>query len=325
MQLFYRVVNARYKEREYTYLKLLESHRQGDKIKHKQLVNISGINQLPADRIKPLFDDLSKTLALYKEISETLPSQCRYLKASYLLALENSFKVSGNIQDQYFREILKDRKLKHTSLNENAFCDLVFEKAREYGFASNIFCWVENMANGNEGQGLLTCILLDGSGFPLKYTVLSGPEGEEIRGLPDLKIKNLKTEFFLAPACERLDNALRQGLSEKGKGYTFKEIFLFKQLTGWHGTPDFSMEKILLFGNEHTLEDEKVNRALLAVTDLKSHQAYVYSRIMFVSGGRSLPCQDLLCTYFISFFFKRIFDAIMTKHNIQQPSFSPGT
>lgn len=324
--LFFRVVNARYKDREYTYLKLLESHRQGDKIKHKQLVNLSGINQLPAARIKLLFDDLSKSLALYKEISELPPASCRHLKASYLLALENAFKVSGNIQDQYFSEVLKDRKTKHTRSDENKLFDLAFEKASEYGNSSEIFCWVENVSTGNNDKGLLTCFLLNGSGFPLKYKVLSGTEGEEIRDLPDLKIKEIEPEFFLAPACERLDNILRQmGLSEKEKGYAFREIFLFKQLAGWPGTPDFSMEKILICGTGYALEDEKVNKALLAVTDLKNHQAHVYDRIRSVSGSRSLPDQDLICTYFISYFFKRVIDSIMIKHNIQQQPSSPGT
>lgn len=307
------------------YIKLLESQRQGDKIKHRQLVNLSIINQLPADRIKPLFEELNKSIAVYKEISKLAPDLCRYVKTSYLLALENAFNVSRHLLDSDTgRMTLYNRKAKHILQDENIFFDLILEIARRYGLTPGTIGWVENIENCTQENNQLALFLLDSGGFPLKYQVLEEKTGEGITGLPDFKINNQGPEFFLAPSCERLYNALgRLGLSEKENGYTFKEVFLLKEISGLPGTPDLSMEKLLLFGPESSLQDKKVNSALLAVTGLKKHLAYVRERLAGLSGDDPLPAQDLICTYFISLFFKKIFDDIMNRHNILQQSPPP--
>ncbi|MFZ5634323.1 MAG: hypothetical protein ACOY40_15900 [Bacillota bacterium] len=307
--MFFRVVNARYKEREYTYLKLLESHRHGDKIKHKQVVNLSNINHLPADRIKPLFDDLNRTLAVFRDISESAPPSCRYLKTSYLLALENAFNVSQHYQDQDLKEIiLLDQKRKYNYLHDNILFELVSKKALEYGISSDLFCWVENIT------GCLVCFLMDSTGFPLKFIVLDEQREEEITNTLGLIIKDRQPGFFLATACERLYNSFQLlELMEKEKSYIVKEIFLVKQLTNWPGRPDVIMEKILLCGSASEQKDEKISGALLAVISLKDHIAYVNSRVDIITGG-PLSARDLACTYFISLFFKKMFDVVMVRH-----------
>ncbi|MCL6611547.1 MAG: hypothetical protein K6T66_08415 [Peptococcaceae bacterium] len=318
--LFFRLVNARYKDRQYSYLKLLESRRQGDKVRQKQLVNLSVANQLPADRIKPLFEDLSGSIGLYKEISELLPPSCRHLKTSYLLALENSFKISQHTRNNDLGEIIQaDRRIKHTLRDRNALFELILEKVREYGIPKELIGWVEDLDIGNHKNNLLACFLLDSSGFPLKYMQLSREKGEEVKGLQDLKIKNMAPEFFLAPACERLYNAFRlTGHKEKEKGCVFKEIYFVRQLTGRTGKTELGMERLLIYGPESAMRDENISKALLAVTALKDHLAYVINRIGKTTGEYSMPPEDLVCTYFLSLFFKRIFDEIMIRHNIQQ-------
>ncbi len=315
--LFFRVVNARYKDRQYAYLKLLESHRQGDKIKHKLLVSLSMANQLPVNKIKPLFDDLTKTIADYKEISELLPPSCRYLKTAYLLALENSFKVSQRT-DRDFGEIIRaDGKVKHNLAVENAFFDLILAKAGEYGLSPELFGWVENLEDRKNKKDIPACFLIDSAGFPLRFTHLSREKGEEISGLTDLKLNNLQPEFFLAQACERLYNNIQlSGLSKKEKGLVFKEVYVLKHINGWSGNVDFNMEKILIWGPEQALQDKKVNKALLAVTNAKNHLSYVSHRIVSATRGYPISAQDLMCTYFISLFFKKIFDEIIARHNI---------
>lgn len=241
------------------------------------------------------------------------------MKTSYLLALENAFNVSHHMQESDSGGItLSDRKAKHILQDENIFFDLILEIARRYGLSPGTIGWVENIENCTQENNQLALFLLDSGGFPLKYQVLEEKTGEGI-SLPDFKINNAVPEFFLAPSCERLYNALgRMGLSEKENGYTFKEVFLLKEITGCSGTPDLSMEKILLFGPESALQDKKVNSVLLAVTALKKHLAYVRDRLAMLTEGKPQSAQDLICTYFISLFFKKIFDDIMNRHNILQ-------
>lgn len=308
--LFFRVVNARYKEREYVYLKLLESRREGNKVKHKQLANLSSVGQLLSERIKPLYDDLSKTLALYKELLESRPPWCRYLKTSYLLALENAFKVEHPCRDQDLRDLLlQDGKRKQSSISdENIFNRLIHEKSLEYGDPRGFMCWLENM----------NCFLVDSSGLPLSFSQLGSDMGEEVVNfLLNLRIEENDPEFFLANTCERFYNTFQlMAVLEKEKGYTVKEIFVYRQLTDWSGKPDLSMEKMLICGSAESMNDKRVNQALMSVNSLKSHIGYVSERIGSITRGNPLPDQDLTCTNFISSFFYKIFSDIKTRHKI---------
>ncbi len=318
--LFFRVVNARYKDRQYAYLKLLESQRLGDKIKHKQLVNLSIASRLPPEKIKPLFDDLTKSIVFYKEIAELLPSSCRYLKTAYLLALENAFKVPQHVQDRDLREIIRtDSKIKHTDPDEDEFFNLFYKKARDYGILPQIIGWIENLENERQENSLLACFLTDSTGFPLMFKNLGRETGKEAAGLKDLKTKNLKPEFFLAPACERIYNTFRlMEPVEKGKSCVVQEIFVVKQLNGWSGKPEFSLKKLLVYGPASVVREEKIGRALLAVAGLKNHLDYVSSRIGMATRGHPVPAHELICTYFLSMFFKKMFDEITVRHNIQK-------
>jgi hypothetical protein len=320
--LFFRLVNTRYKEKEYVYLKLLESRREGNKIKHTQLVDLSNIEQLrDAYRVRSLTNDLNRTLFLYREISESGPAWCKYLKTSYLLALENAFNVKHLCRDRDFREVLLlDGKRKYGDIfNENDFYSLIYQKASEGGMSNSLICWIENITSGTEDEDeILTCFLLDSSGFPLKFIILPGQQGGEVSGLPNFRVEDRKPEFFLAPACERLYNTfLLMELAEKEKDYVFKEIFLCKQSADCSGKPDFTMEKLMVCGSKASLKDEKINGAVLAVTNLKNHIDYINQRIGRVAASQPLTAQDLVCTYFISSFFKKMFDDIILKHNIR--------
>lgn len=308
--LFLRVVNTRYKDKEYIYLKLLESRREGDKVKHKQLVNLSGTGHLQADRIKPLYDDLNKTLGVYKEILESAPPWCRYIKTAYLLALENAFLLEQRIQDRDLREILlQDGRRKHTAFfDENIFYGLIRQKSHECQPFRGFICWLENQA----------CYLVDLNGFPLKISALSEQQGEEAANfLLNIEIEDREPEFFLARACERFyDTFSLMGRLKKDKGYTTREIFIYKQLTDWSGKPDLNMEKMLICGASPSLSEQQVNEALMAVNTLKSHFGYVRDRIISVTKGSPPPDHDLTSTCFISSFFYKMISNIKAGYDI---------
>lgn len=212
------------------------------------MVNLSTVSQLPAEKLKPLFDDLNRSITLLREIRELLPPWCRYLKISFLLALENAFNVSNPMQNDHFREQFPDgNKVKGFIPGESTLFEVVLEKAAERGLAPDLIGWVEKMES-RQGNGMLACFLLDGSGFPLKYTVLSRQKGECLAGLSNLKIRDMRPEFFLAPACERLYNTFgSMGFSEKENGHFLKEIFIFRDPAG-SGKTGLNLEKVLLYG-----------------------------------------------------------------------------
>ncbi|MFZ5649064.1 MAG: hypothetical protein ACOY30_15750 [Bacillota bacterium] len=240
---------------------------------------------------------------------ESGPHWCRYLKTAYLLALENALRLEHRIQDRDLREILlQDGKRKHTTVfNENIFYGQIRQKSQEYEPFRGFICWLENQA----------CYLVDFNGFPLKFSALNDLQGGEVVNfLLNLKIEGKDPEFFLARSCERLYNTFRlMDALNKEKGYTLREIYIYKQLTDWSGKPDLNMEKMLICGQSSSLSDLQVNQALMAVNTLKTHFNYVRDRINLVTKGNPLPDHDLTCTCFISSFFYKIISTIKTRHN----------
>lgn len=315
--MFFRVVNARYKEKEYTYLKLLESHRYGDKIKHKQLVNLSNINHLPADRIKPLLEDLSKTLTVFRELSGSVSSSCKYLKTSYILALEKAFNIPQSSQDHDLKEtILSDLRKRHCCHNDQPMFDYISKTYPEYGFSPETYCWVECSGN-NPQKNHLVCYLMDIRGFPLKYAFIDGPSDKTITSIHGLIFQEKTPAFFLARSCERIYSLFQlPGAVAKEKGYVFKEIYLVEQMADCPDKTELLMEKVSLCGPVLMMKEERISAALLAAIGLKDHVTHVIGRINSVRGTFPLSDRDLVCTCFLSLFFRKIFETIKVRHNI---------
>lgn len=232
------------------------------------------------------------------------------MKTPYLLALENAFKVEHPCRDQDLRDLLlQDGKRKQSNtLDEKNFNRLIYEKSMEYGDPRGFMCWLENM----------NCFLVDSSGLPLSFSQMGSDMGEEVVNfLLNLRIEENDPEFFLANTCERFYNTFQlMAVLEKEKGYTIKEIFVYRQLTDWSGKPDLSMEKMLICGSAESMNDDRVNQALQSINSLKNHISYVSERIGSITRGNPLPDQDLICTYFISSFFYKIFSDIKARHKI---------
>lgn len=306
--MFFRIVNASYKKKEYLYLRLLESRREGKKIKHSQLVNLTESVQLRSDRVKPLFEDLNQTLEFLKTVNELAPPWCRYLKASYVMAMENAFKIEQCCREQDFRRILlQDWKRKQNKIfNENIFRELIQKESLNHGESGIVLCWLEN----------LNIFVFDGNGFPLRVIQSEGANGEETEEVL-LKLEIRKKEvIFLGRACELLYNNFRNVALKKNGSYSIKEAFVYKQFTDWSGKASLSFDKVIIMGTELTLKDEQVNNALIEISGFRQHVDYVNRRTSQINGGISMPEQDLNCTYFISYLFKKIFDDIRKMHKV---------
>jgi len=153
------------------------------------LVNLSEGIQLRADSVKPLYEELNQTLLLLKTFNELAPPSYRYLKASYIMALENAFKVALRCREQDLREIMvRDGKRKHTkAYDESIFNDTLQKESLYRGKSQGIICWLENM----------NLYVLDGKGFPLRIIQRHVTEGEDIAEyLLKLRISDKRPDFF---------------------------------------------------------------------------------------------------------------------------------
>ncbi len=60
MQLFFRKITSRSNGKEYTYLKLIENYREGDKVKQRVIANLGSIDKLTPEKVSGLIAGLSK-------------------------------------------------------------------------------------------------------------------------------------------------------------------------------------------------------------------------------------------------------------------------
>ena len=308
--MFYRVVNTSYKDKEYLYVKLLESRREAGKVRHIQLVNLSSNIQMRPDKIKPLIEDLNKTLVFYKGITDSGLPWSKYLKAAYIMALENSFKVERRCGEQDFREILlRDSKKKYTGIyDETLFNELIFKKTSQWGDPGDLVCWIEKE----------NALILDNRGFPLRLLPLKEKKVKETAELLlGLGIGDCRIKFFLGNSCELLYNTFHcMTRLEKKSNYTVRDVFLFRQLTDFSGDPASLIDKVLVMGTGEPVNDELLKLAMVSVIDIKSHCEFVGRRIESATGATDIPEKDLNGMYFISSLFKKIFDYLKNKHSI---------
>ena len=291
------------------YLKLLESRREGGKIKQRQLINLSESVQIQSDKIKLLFEDLNQTLAFLKSIDEMAPPSYRYLKASYIMALENAFKIEQRCPEQDFKEILlRDGKRKYiNNYDEKVFRELICSRSQRPGDYWSIVHCLEN----------LNLFLFDGNGFPLSFIHKQTREAKEIAEyLLKFRNKRKKPHFFLGNACEILYKSFGHMASQSG--CPTKELFVYNQSTDWSGKGTQSFNKMLVFETESSQNDDEVSVALMALNSFKNQMEYVNNRMapITITGVASMSEQDFNCTYFLSYLFKKIFDDIRKKYDI---------
>lgn len=262
------------------------------------------------DKIKPLIEDLNKTLVFYKGITDSGLPCSKYLKAAYIMALENSFKVERRCGEEDFREILlRDSKKKYTGIyDETLFNELIFTKTSQWGDPGDLVCWIEKE----------NALILDNRGFPLRLLPLREKKAKETAELLlGLGIGDCRTNFFLGISCELLYNTFRHMTRlEKKRNYAVRDVFLFRPLTDFSENPASRIDKVLVMGTGEPANDELLKFAMVSVMDIKSHCEYAGRRIESATGGIGIPEEDLNGVYFISSLFKKIFDYLKNKHSI---------
>lgn len=273
-------------------------------------MNLSGIFKMRPDRMKPLIEDLNKTLVFYKEITDSGLPWSKYLKAAYIMALEDSFKVERRCGEEEFREILlRDSKRKYTGIyDEPLFNELILKKTLQWGDPGGLVCWMEEE----------NALILDNRGFPLRLLPLKEKKVKETAELLlGLEIRGLRPDFFLGTSCELLYNTFRHmARLEKKRNYAVRDVFLFKQLADCPGKPASYIDKVLVMGTGEPANDKLLKSAMASVIDIKSHCEFAGRRIGSVTGGAGIPEKDLNGVNFISSLFKKIFDYLKNKHSV---------
>ncbi|MFZ5597876.1 MAG: hypothetical protein ACOY31_12795 [Bacillota bacterium] len=307
--LFFRLAKTSYKKKSYVYLKLMESRRKEGGIRHQQLAGLPGVGKMPEDSIHSLMEDLNETLALYREISRLARPWRRNLKLSYILAMEKAFqlnKTSTGILAELLTGGGKGER-QNGGFNSKKLFGLIRKKSLQFETPKFLICWLENK----------NCFLMDSNGFPLKFIFMDQKKKDEL-AMESIsqRIGDKAPEFFLTNTCELLYNYfLKNNLGEKG--YSLKEVFLYRRPQCGNTGKDARIEKILMLSGVSSRESELMNQCILAVNNLRDNIDYVDERLKSVKGSNPVSDHDIAVTYFFTIFFNKLFSRIKTKYNFQ--------
>lgn len=310
--MFFRIVKTNYKQREYQYLKLLESYRVGDKSKQRRIMNLANMDHLPEAKINNVLEILQEVTSLGKSMREYGIGWGRNFKTSLLFALERCFNPSGPVSENVLKRVFltekqkyayrRERKEDFQALLQKTICGLSSSKA--------IFLLVRQLDEIPSEVDAKGIFVFYGDGFPLEYK-LSGTDTLFVQDL----IKQYRPDFFLTFLCEKSYNAhiLQDVLGEKGDN--LQQVYLHRQVSNWMGKTVFSTDKYYL-KVEDQAGPKDVEQGISVLSESIEHLTYVTERMAAITHGSCLPCNDLVDIFWASFLFKKIILSSFQKEGI---------
>ena len=157
--MFFRIVTARYKDKEYHYLKLLESYRYGDTIKQRVLMNISTLNHINRDQADGLTRELQQILALGKTFKEKKLLSPGLVDLAFLLATEYSLKPKMIYGNKLKRMLTEKEKRNAHLISSEAIINNIKNIIPEQGAEGEAILWIqafdEIIPNNTKGLAIL--------------------------------------------------------------------------------------------------------------------------------------------------------------------------
>lgn len=175
MDLFFRVVSLSYKGKEYRYLRLMKSIRQGKKVRQLEIMNLANISQTPGETVKAMLDELKDLLSLCNSL-------CRHTgdiaKISFLIALETAFQPKAACPASLLRTIYSNGTRDGGGAVQVS--ELLFSHIRELHLDkchNGIFIlWLTPLTPPDSPENLWAGYLMTESGLPVKYSILNQHE-----------------------------------------------------------------------------------------------------------------------------------------------------
>lgn len=104
--MFFRKTTSRNKGKEYTYLKLIENYREGNKVKQRVIANLGNLESLTPEKVQVLISGLSRICGV--SLNATRIETKKVLRYGEVLAIHNIWEMIGatrafenSIKDQY--------------------------------------------------------------------------------------------------------------------------------------------------------------------------------------------------------------------------------
>lgn len=167
--MFFRVVTTRYKDKEYHYLKLLESYRHGENIKQRVLMNISTLNHMSREQADGLTRELQQILALGKTFREKKLLDARLIDIALLLATEYSLKPKAFYNKKQIVKMLADKVKRNSRLvASEGIINHINNIASEHSNTNEALLWVQDSNEFSLKQDKGLGIIFNSQGYILE-------------------------------------------------------------------------------------------------------------------------------------------------------------
>ncbi|KJS16672.1 MAG: hypothetical protein VR69_08405 [Peptococcaceae bacterium BRH_c4b] len=306
--MYFRLVKANYRGREYSYLRLSESYRDGDKSRQRMIMNLANLDHLPESKMIYVMETLQELIKLGKEMNKCGLTWWKHYKTSMIMALERVFYPSQSPANTIKRVFLSENKKKERrggtaeDYSENMLKIITHNKK-----PGGIIILIKQLA-GVFNSNLTGVFVFDDCGFPLRYDLFDS----DVVCVQNIK-KHYSKDFFLLFICEKSYNS--QEIRKAGDEAQI--IYVQRQANAVLNTAT-TIEKYYLV-SARKADTEIVGRGIGVISESGEHMDYVAKRMTSAIKGVSLPGVDIMNIYFTSLLYMKIIVNAFAEKRIDFP------
>lgn len=305
--LFFRTVASKYKKKKYQYLRLMESYRDGDKVKQKELMTLANLTQTPANKINDILDDLRQLITISSSLSSYTGGSAHL---SLILALETAFQPKKICPVTVLEEtISREREKKEGPFRDS---ELFFRLLKKYHAGqpgnSDLIFWANKAGIPGSVESTWIGYLMNSAGFPLQYFLFE-KNGNDTEKLTNV-LAALKRTYKTEPIWIFLPTYFNQASPFNiiyPDGYTQTSVVICQQRTNWVEYPAFSAEQYTVFTDINSAPPEKARELINITSNFLKYFRWYNERINLVTD-EIITEEDFLDMCIMTHLFGRLIE-----------------
>lgn len=283
--MFFRIVASRYKKKKYQYLRLMESYREGDRVKQRELMTLANLTQTPAQTINDILEDLRQLITISNSLSSHTGGSAQL---SLLLALEMTFQPKKICPAAFLEETLsREREKKEvTSRDPELFFRLIQKYHSRQPEHPDLIFWANKTSIPGSSESPWTGYLMNSAGFPLQYFLFdkNRPAGEELAGI----LARLKEAY----PTESLWTFLPIYFHQTGPldiiypdGFTKSNVVICQQRNDWPDHTALSAEQYTVYTNTDSKPSGKIRELINTAGNFLKYYRWHIERTNLIADG----------------------------------------
>ncbi|MGQ9558786.1 MAG: hypothetical protein ACUVTU_12665 [Desulfurispora sp.] len=304
--MFFRVVRTTYKDKQYKYLKLLESVRRGRQVRQRQVYNLGNVSHLTDEQLADLVCRLEKVMSLTERLTGYELSWGKFPRTSFLLALEFCLNPGPpGIDWQVIKKCLHEEKVRRVIFRQgaSAFWAALAEHWPHFQDEKKLVVFTSHLPPALvHDKNILLDIAFSSRGYPLNYKIAEGLICQLKNFLSQIN-ESFTDNTFAVVASERAYNNYVLPVFQQAAA-AGQEILLHRQSINWLGRlvgQSCRMYYLDLSGGRSVPSTEAVR----LVVDYMNYQDALLAGLAAFSQQAGDGQSDIMDILITSYFFKQ--------------------